>query len=137
MISMSGLASGDSPDGLSQDTRHLSRSLLYGFRERSRGLVIRRYDLHLFPVVGKLFTAIETHYIRTGCYRCARTALSRTSRNRETVILVPATEEHVREFSQHKHPHRTPQTQTQGRSVSSCFTYLDSATLNLVSYRRK
>ena len=66
----------------------------YGFpNDMYSGTGFRRvHHLHLLPVVGELFTAIETHYVRAGNL-CGRGTARTAGRDGETAFSVPATEE--------------------------------------------
>src|SRR5437868_6180340 len=54
----------------------------------------RRQDLHLLPIVGKLFTTIEAYHIGPSLGRGPGSPRT-FSRPRETVIFVPTTEEQI------------------------------------------
>jgi hypothetical protein len=96
----------------------LGRVVFDSVCQRRGRFVIRRYDLHLFPVVGEFLAAIEADNVCARCQRGTRTTLARSSCNGKAKSFVPATEENIRKFRQHTYPHRYRRTlySTEARS---------------------
>src|SRR5215813_11307591 len=69
-------------------------------RSNWRALHARADDLHLLPVVGEFFAAIETNHI--GSRReCSRVATAFLHRDRKAITAVPAPEQGIEEPGEH------------------------------------
>lgn len=77
------------------------RSFLGGKRSHWRSIFGRAHNLHLLPVIGQLFAAVEADYIRASH---ARSGISHAllDRDWEAVTSMPATEERI--INPRKHP---------------------------------
>src|SRR3954452_4526173 len=75
----------------------------------SRAAGLGAHDLHLLPIVGKLFTAIEAHDVSPS-RKCGATTRAFFYCDRETIAVVPAAEERINDATQHiSTSHRMPQ----------------------------
>jgi hypothetical protein len=82
-------------------------------------IALRRSDhLHLLPVVGKFFAAIQTGNVGAGQNGGLRTRPSPANSDWETVPRVSAAEEHIHQFSEHDHlPHSSWEARTPGLNL--------------------
>src|SRR5439155_888607 len=65
------------------------------------GCGIFRYHLHLLPIVGELFSAIQTNNVGAGDGSRSRLPPSGLAGNGKTIVLVPAPKKHIHQTRDH------------------------------------
>src|SRR2546421_11607107 len=98
-------------------------SFLCGQRSHACAALCSRINhLHFVPVIRKFLAAIKAYNISSGEQSGRIAAYAFANSNRKAVMAVPAAEDGVNQFAQHRTLPRKPQT----LSPETCITYLDS-----------